>query len=76
MCDRIIMHDGIEVESMDFDGSCLCGRSQKEILVWIILQLPELQFDDAVEIKRDPFGYNIKIKEDAQKQESKSPTSS
>ena len=71
MCDRIIMHDGIEIESIDFDGSCLCGRTQKEILIWIILQLPELQFYDVVEIKRDPFGYYIKIQEDAQEQVSK-----
>ena len=72
MCDRIIMHDGIEIGSIAFDGSCLCGRTQKEILIWIILQLPDLQIDETVEIKRDSFGYFIKIQEDAQGRVSKS----
>lgn len=72
MCDRIIMPDGKEIESIKGDGECLCGNSQREILTWIVEHLPVLEFDDVVSINHDPFGYYVSIaKKDAQGRVSK-----
>ena len=73
MCDRIIMPDGKEIESIIDDEACLCGIAQKEILTWIVQHIRELRFDEGIEIKRDVFGYfvsyNENLPEDASKKE-------
>lgn len=61
MCDRIIMPDGTEIESIKGEDECLCGNSQREILTWIVEHLPALEFDDVLKIGRDPFGYVVII---------------
>ena len=61
MCDRIIMPDGTEIESIKGDDECLCGNSQREILIWIVEHLPMLEFNDVVSINRDLFGYYVSI---------------
>ncbi len=61
MCDRIIMPDGTEIESIKGDDECLCGNSQREILIWVVEHLPKLEFDDIVSINRGPFGYYVSI---------------
>ena len=55
------MPDGTEIESIKGD-ECLCGNSQREILMWIIEHLPPLKLDSVISINRDPFGYSISIK--------------
>lgn len=67
MCDRIIMPDGNEIESLTEDNICFCGTSQKDILIWIVEHLPVLEFDDVVSIHRDVFGYFVSINNNNQK---------
>ena len=64
MCDRIIMPDGSEVESIQGEDECLCGNTQRQILIWIVEHLPNLEFDETVSINRDPFGYFVTIKKE------------
>lgn len=64
MCDRIIMPDGSEIESIKGEDVCLCGNSQREILTWIVEHLPALEFDETVNINRGPFGYIVTIKKE------------
>lgn len=61
MCDRIIMPDGTEIESIKGTNECLCGISQREILTWIVEHLPNLEFDQELIINRSPFGYEVSI---------------
>ena len=67
MCDKIIMHDGKIIDTISADGLCLCSNTQKEILTWIILHLPELQFDENVTITYNPFGYLVNISQSSNK---------
>jgi len=61
MCDRIIMPDGTEINSIRDENECLCGNSQREIFVWIAEHLPVLEINDVVLISRDPFGFVVSI---------------
>lgn len=61
MCDRIIMPDGSEIETIDEDELCLCGNSQKEILTWIIDHIPDLSIGDELDIAHTPFGWEVSI---------------
>ena len=63
MCDRIIMPDGTEIESIVDGDACLCGSSHQEILTWIVQHIEEFGIDEWVEIAHTPFGYEVKIGE-------------
>ena len=57
MCDRLLMYDGTEIESIREDGGCLCNTTDEDILHWIVEHTPELRIGTTLEIKRDPFGW-------------------
>ena len=61
MCGTILMPDGIEIDSIVEDGTCTCQNTQKEILEWIVQHLPEIEFDEHVEILRTCFGWEVSI---------------
>jgi hypothetical protein len=62
MCDRIIMPDGNEITYLSKEDVCLCGNNQKEILTWIVNNVPELQHEECLVIERDiSLGYIVKI---------------
>ena len=62
MCETIIMPDGTEIESIDKDGTCLCGNSQTEILSWIVNRMPIVEVGQELEIYHSTFGWEISIK--------------
>lgn len=59
MCDRILMPNGTEIESVRPDGACLCNSTNNEIVRWIVEHAPELEIGTTVQIKRDPFGWIV-----------------
>jgi len=61
MCDRILMPDGTEIESIREDGACFCDSTDEEILRWIVEHAPELRIGTTLQIKRDPFGWIMAI---------------
>lgn len=82
MCDTIIMPDGKEVETISQENGedvCLCWNTQREVLHWIIDDLPDvgaeiglakntpLIFGDKFIIERTPFGYTVSIKKEKKK---------
>ena len=71
MCDRIIMPNGDDLWSISKDPKyknykfCLCLNTLKEILAWIVDNIPELQFGESLIIERSPgFGYIVEIKKE------------
>jgi hypothetical protein len=61
MCDRILIPDGTEIESIREDGACLCNSTDEAILRWIVEHAPELQIGTSLQIKRDPFGWIVAL---------------
>ena len=61
MCDKIIMPDGTEIESIKPDDVCLCDSSQSEILSWIVQHVKDIYIDENINIEHDPFGYVVTI---------------
>jgi len=57
MCNKILMPDGTEIESIRPDGACLCNSTDNEILRWIVKHILELRIGTTLQIKRDPFGW-------------------
>ena len=63
MCDYIIMPNSEEeVYSIVEDGTCLCQNTQEEILRWIVQHLPNVEFDEEIEIVRNCCGWEVYIK--------------
>lgn len=61
MCNRILMPDGTEIESIRSDGACLCNSTDDDIMQRIVEHAPELQIGTSLEIKRDPFGWIVAL---------------
>jgi hypothetical protein len=53
------MSNGTEIESIRSDGKCLCNSTEQEILHWIVDNAPPLSIDEALVIKRTPFGWEV-----------------
>lgn len=62
MCDEIVMPDGAVVETIPPNDYCLCRRTQKSILIWIVSHIPDLEIDQTLEILHNPFGYVVHVK--------------
>jgi hypothetical protein len=50
-----------DVDTIREDGNCLCWSTEKEILTWIVNNIPQLEYDQQLIILRDPAGYEVKI---------------
>ena len=61
MCDRILMPDGTEIESVRPDGACLCNSTDDDIMRWIVEHVPEMRIGTTLQIKRDSFGWIVAI---------------
>ena len=57
MCDRIIMPDGTEIESINKDRGCLCNNTQTEILQWVVQRVPVVEMGTKLVIVHDVFGW-------------------
>ena len=61
MCDKIIMPDGKQIESIKNDDVCLCDSSQSEILTWIVQHIKKISIDENINIEYSPVGYVVTI---------------
>lgn len=62
MCDIISMPDGRLVDSISEDEACLCVNTQKEILTWIVQELPAIEDDQTIEILKTFSGWEVSIR--------------
>jgi len=61
MCDKIIMPDGTEIESIKPDDVCLCNSSQSEIFSWIVHHVKDIYINENINIEYSPVGYVVTI---------------
>lgn len=65
MCDDILMPDGTVIEQFDGEDRCLCGKTQEEILMYIIPRIRELEDGEALIIHRTWVGWEVTIEDKA-----------
>lgn len=66
MCDVIFMPDGEIIDGFEGEDTCLCGKTQAEILAYIVARIPTLEYEETLLIKRDWSGYNVLINKPAE----------
>jgi hypothetical protein len=63
MCDIIIMPDGTEIESFEGENTCMCQKTQAEIISYIAKKLPTIEYGKKIIIEHDFPGYWVKIED-------------